>query len=181
MNNIGTQEIKTKRLLLRRIKESDYKDMYKYTVKEEVAKYVSWSPHKSIEETKALCKMWADEYKNSDRYNWAIVYNGMVIGAVDAIKIVGKSVFLGWQIDSTYWNQGIMTEAASAVRDYFFEKVQADTIYAAHITENIASGRVMQKIGMSPVSCEEYYTAYKKEIRKEIDGLPISCYKVSNQ
>lgn len=45
MNNIGTKKIKTQRLLLREIRESDYVDMYEYTAKEEVAKYVSWSPH----------------------------------------------------------------------------------------------------------------------------------------
>lgn len=63
MNHIGTQEIKTERLLLRKVRKSDYKDMYKFTAKEEVARYVSWSPHKSIKETKALCKMWAEEYE----------------------------------------------------------------------------------------------------------------------
>ena len=54
MNHIGTQEIKTERLLLRKVRKSDYKDMYKFTAKEEVARYVSWSPHKSIKKTKAL-------------------------------------------------------------------------------------------------------------------------------
>ncbi len=43
MNHIGTQEIKTERLLLRKVRKSDYKDMYKFTAKEEVARYVSWS------------------------------------------------------------------------------------------------------------------------------------------
>ena len=37
MNHIGTQEIKTERLLLRKVRKSDYKDMYKFTAKEEVA------------------------------------------------------------------------------------------------------------------------------------------------
>ena len=179
MNSMGTQEIKTERLLLRKIKEADCYDMYKYTVKEEVAKYVSWSPHKSLDETKALCKMWEDEYKNGNRYNWAIVYNNAVIGSIDVVKLVGSSAFLGWQIDSTYWNMGIMTEAATAVRDYLFEKVQIDTIYASHITVNIGSGRVMQKIGMKPVSCEEYCTVCQKEPKSEVDGLPLSFYKIS--
>ena len=180
MNNIGTQEIKTARLLLRKIKEADCYDMYKFTTKEEVAKYVSWTPHKSIDETKALCKMWKEEYKKDHTYRWAIVYNDTVIGAIDVVKLVGNSAFLGWMLDSTYWNKGIMTEAATAVRDYLFEKVQVENIYAAHITENIGSGRVMQKIGMKPVSCEEYCTACEKEQKHELNGLPLSFYKVSN-
>lgn len=39
----GTQTIKTERLLLREIKESDFRDIYEYAKKEEVAKYVSWN------------------------------------------------------------------------------------------------------------------------------------------
>lgn len=179
MNSIGTQEIKTERLLLRKINESDCYDMYKFTVKEDVAKYVSWTPHKSIDETKALCKMWEDEYIKDDKYNWAIVYNNAVIGTITVVKLVGSSAFLGWQIDSAYWNRGIMTEAATAVRNYLFGKVQADYIYASHITENIGSGRVMQKIGMKPVSCEEYCAACEKEPKHELNGMPLSFYKMS--
>lgn len=179
MNHIGTQEIKTERLLLRKIKESDCQDMYKFTVKEEVAKYVSWTPHKSIDETKALCKMWEEEYKKNNIYRWAIVYNDVVIGAIDVVKLVENSAFLGWMLDSTYWNQGIMTEAATAVKDYLFGKVQIENIYAAHITENIGSGRVMQKIGMEPVSCEKYCAACEKEPKHELNGLPLSFYKMN--
>lgn len=179
MNNVGTQEIKTERLLLRKIKKSDYRDIYKFVVKEEVAKYVSWSPHKSIRETKALCRMWAEEYKKDNTYRWAIVYNDAVIGAIDVVKLVGGSAFLGWMLDSAYWNQGIMTEAASAVRDYLFGKVGINHIFASYITENIGSGRVMQKIGMKPVSCEEYCAACEKEPKREANGLPLSFYKLS--
>lgn len=178
MNDIGTQEIKTERLLLRKFKKTDYKDMFKYVVKEEVAKYMSWTPHENIEETKALCEIWASEY-NSRRYNWAIVYNNSVIGAVDVMKLIENSAFLGWLIDSAYWNQGIMTEAATAVRDYLFEKVQVDNMYAAHVTENIGSGRVMQKIGMKPVSCEEYYAACNEPPKQEFNGLSKSFYKMT--
>lgn len=57
LNHKGTQTICTERLILREIREDDYIDMYRYTTKEEVARYVSWSVHKSIEDTKAVCKM----------------------------------------------------------------------------------------------------------------------------
>ncbi|MDE5670969.1 MAG: GNAT family N-acetyltransferase [Eubacterium sp.] len=179
MNNIGTQEIKTKRLLLRKVKESDYKDIYEYASKEEVAKYVTWPPHKSIEDTKALCKMWADEYKKENTYRWAVVYNNRVIGVTDVVEFINCSAVLGWCIDSLYWNQGIMTEAAAAVRDYMFGKVNVDNIFAAYVTENIGSGRVMQKIGMHAVSHEEYYSVLKTECESELNGRPVSCCRMT--
>lgn len=181
MNNIGTIEITTQRLLLRAIKESDYQDMYQYTVKEEVAKYVSWSPHKSIEDTKALCKMWAEEYNKTDRYNWAIVLNGKVIGNIEAGKIIDESAFLGWQLDNDYWNQGIVTEAATAIRDFLFGEVGVNGIYASYIAENIGSGRVMQKIGMKEITHREYCTALRKECKEEIDGLPVAFYRLTKE
>ena len=178
MNNIGTQEIKTERLLLRKIKESDCHDLYKFTVKEEVAKYVSWTVHESIDVTRDLCKMWEDEYKKDNTYRWSVVYDGTVIGVIDVVKLINDSAFLGWMLDSTYWNKGIMTEAATAVRDYLFGKVQVEAMYAAHITVNIGSGRVMQKIGMKAISCEEYFAACDKEPKHELNGMPVSFYKM---
>ena len=181
MNHIGTKELRTQRLILRAVKESDYKDMYQYTAKEEVAKYVSWLAHKSIEDTKALCKMWAEECKNTDRYNWAIVFNDKVIGNIDVGKIVDGNAFLGWQIDSIYWNKGIVTEAARAVRDFLFQEVGVSGIYASYIAENIGSGRVMQKIGMNEITHKEYSAALKKESEGEIDGLPVAFYRLTKE
>lgn len=175
LNHKGTRPIKTKRLLLRAVKKEDYKDMYRYTQKEEVSRYVSWNVHKSIDETKALCEMWAGEYKNSNRYNWAIVFDGTVIGSIDIVKIVDTTAFIGWQIDSDYWNMGIMTEAASAVRDYMFLEVGIDALNACYIKENIGSGKVMAKIGMKEITAEKYYEKLgdAKEHTTEIDGMPI--------
>ena len=51
LSHKGTREIRTNRLFLREIKESDYKDIYKYTSKDEVSKYVTWDTHKSINDT----------------------------------------------------------------------------------------------------------------------------------
>lgn len=175
LNHKGTKEFRTERLLLRKIRKEDYADMYRFTQKEEVARYVSWNAHKSIDDTKAVCKMWADEYRNIDRYNWAIVFNEKVIGSIDIVKIVDETAFLGWQIDSDYWNQGIMTEAAKAVRDYLFTQIGIETLGASYIKENAGSGRVMQKIGMTEVTPEEYFEKLKDSEKKitEIDGMPL--------
>jgi len=56
---------------------------------------------------------------------------------------------LGYWIGMPYWNHGYMTEAAGAVLKYGFEALSLHRILARHITRNPASGRVMQKIGMT--------------------------------
>lgn len=74
-----------------------------------------------------------------------------------------------------------MTEAAIAVRDFLFNEIGVSALYACYITENIGSGRVMQKIGMNPCTPEEYYIPLGMEnFKTEADGMPISFYMLKN-
>ncbi len=41
LNHKGTQQIKTERLLLRAVKEDDYRDMYEYMSMEKMSRYVT--------------------------------------------------------------------------------------------------------------------------------------------
>ncbi len=150
MTHIGTQTITTKRLILRRFTEEDASDMFVWASNPQVVKYLSYYPHENIKVSEDILKAWIRAYKNPTEYNWAIEYNGIVIGNISVVSQDNEcySCHLGWQIDVPYWNKGIMTEAASAVVDYLFDKVGYDRIASGHDTRNIASGRVMKKIGM---------------------------------
>ena len=68
---------------------------------------------------------------------------------------------MGWQIDKPYWNRGYMTEAARAVFEYLFCEIGFHRIYSGHDTRNPASGKVMQKLGMTPegIARQHYYKA----------------------
>ena len=48
-----------------------------------------------------------------------------------------------------YWGKGLATESARAALAYGFEKAGLDRIMAVAVPENVASQRVMQKIGMT--------------------------------
>lgn len=53
------REIKTKRLLLRKLRSDDAESIFKnWASDSEVAKYVTWNVHKDINETKAILDMW---------------------------------------------------------------------------------------------------------------------------
>jgi ribosomal-protein-alanine N-acetyltransferase len=56
---------------------------------------------------------------------------------------------LGYWIGVPYWNQGFCTEASKAVVDFGFFALGLHKICAHHLTRNPASGRVMQKVGMT--------------------------------
>ena len=56
---------------------------------------------------------------------------------------------LGYWIGKPYWSKGYCTEAAGALLDYGFKVLELNRIQARHLVSNPASGRVMQKLGMS--------------------------------
>ncbi len=56
---------------------------------------------------------------------------------------------LGYWVGVEFWGQGYCTEAARAVLEYGFAQRGLRRIYATHFGTNPASGRVMQKVGMS--------------------------------
>ncbi len=56
---------------------------------------------------------------------------------------------LGYWIGQPYWNEGYTSEAAEAVLAYAFTVLDLHRVVAHHLTRNPASGRVLQKIGMT--------------------------------
>ena len=56
---------------------------------------------------------------------------------------------LGYWMGLPYWGQGYATEAAQALVDFGFSKMALRKVFALHFGSNVASGRVMQKIGMT--------------------------------
>lgn len=151
LRHCGTQLIKTERLNLRMFNRSDCDDMFKWAGNPDVVKYLSYYPHKNIDETKKVLSSWVRGYRKTDTYNWAIEYNSIVIGNI-AVVLQDDECFschLGWQIDKPYWSKGIMTEAAVAVIEFLFENVGYDRITSGCDSRNIGSAKVMQKIGMT--------------------------------
>ncbi len=55
---------------------------------------------------------------------------------------------IGWIIAPAAWGNGYATEGSAAIRDHAFEAVGLDRIVARLATENVASARVAEKIGM---------------------------------
>ena len=75
---------------------------------------------------------------------------GDLVGAVSLrIRQTMGRAELGYWIGVPYWNLGYGSEGASAALDFAFGALALHRVHATHMTRNPASGRVMQKIGMS--------------------------------
>ncbi len=55
---------------------------------------------------------------------------------------------LGYWIGEEYWGHGYATEASRGIIEYAFSELLLHRVFARHYGSNIASGRVMQKVGM---------------------------------
>ena len=185
MNHMGTVKIETNRLILRRFTVKDVNAMYKnWASEDEVTKYLTWPTHTSVDVTHKVLEEWIPQYSETDYYNWAIELReiGEPIGNITAGKLDDEkaSAFLGWCLGTRWWGQGIMPEAARAVLQYLFAEVEYNRIAAKHDSENVKSGRVMQKIGMTRegtfrasgknnrgIVDEVYYSILREEFEKD--------------
>ena len=89
----------------------------------------------------------ADE---SETFAFAITVDNMVIGSIGIFRqgnIHRQTAELGYYIAEEYWGKGIMTEAVKQICEYVFAKSDIIRIYAEPFANNIASCRVLEKVG----------------------------------
>lgn len=143
------QELETERLYLKNWQTSFAKDMYNnWATDKEVVKFLSWEPHKNIEETMQIISMWIAEAN----YNWCIVEKStnQAIGSINVVRKSDRDFWceVGYCSSKKVWGRGYMTEALKAVINFLFSEGYYK-VQLLHAKENIASGRVMQKAGMT--------------------------------
>ena len=76
-----------------------------------------------------------------------IGFTGLAIP--DLLPEVMPSIEIGWRFSRDSWGQGYATEAAKAALNFGFNDFRLDRVISIHQVGNDASGRIMQKIGMS--------------------------------
>ncbi len=139
--------LETERLILRPITLEDRDDLYEYASDPENTKH-TFPPHRSLEETEWLI---ANLFMRSPLGNFAIELkeNGKMIGTCDLrINEEERSAELAYAINKKYWGNGYAPEAAAKLRDFAFETLKIERLWAKFAAGNPASGRVMDKIGM---------------------------------
>lgn len=139
----------TERLILREFELTDAEAMFNLNRDEEVLRYTVDKQFESIEDANNFFKNYPDYEKNGFG-RWALVTKGdkEVIGWCGLKKHEDNTVDIGYRIFKNQWNKGYATEASIACLEYGFQVFELDEIIANAATENKASIRVMEKIGM---------------------------------
>ena len=90
MTHKGTQELRTKRLVLRRFREEDAQAMFDTWANDaRVTKFLTWPTHDSIAVSSMVLEDWISQYQRSDYYQWMIVPKelGEPIGSISVVRL----------------------------------------------------------------------------------------------
>ena len=162
--DISNTVIRTERLTLRPWKASDLQDFYEYASVDGVGQMAGWLPHKSIEESAAILKMFIE-----GKTTFAIECGGKVIGSLgvdeydedEFPEFAGKSGReIGYVLAKPYWGKGLMPEALHAVTGHLFKEAGLDFIICCHFTDNEQSKRVQEKCGFAHYRLIQSETRY---------------------
>jgi len=143
------ERLTTERLILRKPSLEDAHAIFEsYAQDPEVARYLTWKPADSVEETICFLQGALRSWESRKTYTWMITRKGedRAIGAVDARVEIHANI--GYVLARPYWNRGIMTEAVRAVVEWAMAQEEIIRVWAVCDVENVASARVLEKVGM---------------------------------
>lgn len=104
----------------------------------------------SIEAEKRFLRNNVRNFKEKKTFNFSILLEGEVIGAIGLIPETGRNynAEVGYFIDRRYHGQGITTEAVRLVEEYALSKLPfINRLQAIMVVENLPSARVVEKAG----------------------------------
>jgi RimJ/RimL family protein N-acetyltransferase len=145
-----TEEILTERLRLRPPTLGDAEQIFaRYGQDPEVSRYMSWTPHRSIDDTLAFLRRIVSD--NADgRSSGFLVFardSGELLGSVGG-AIDGHRMQFGYCLARDTWGKGIATEATRAFISAVKGLPSIWRIQAYCDVENPASARVLEKVGL---------------------------------
>jgi ribosomal-protein-alanine N-acetyltransferase len=142
----------TPRLLLRAFALADMPRLVALAGDYEVAKNTLNIPHPYHEEdAQRWVQITQENYHQQTGYAFAIELKttGELVGGI-GLTLAQRfdRAEAGYWLGQNYWGQGLASEALGALLRFGFGELELNKIYATHIANNPASGRVMLKNGM---------------------------------
>lgn len=148
--------LETDRLIIRPFEMQDVEEVHQMLSDEEVMRYLP-DEIKSSEETRSILDWLIECYRKNTpehivKLTLAVVLkeNHRLIGwcGLGPVEFSPQEIEIYYGFSKDCWNRGIATEAAKAVLDFGFKTIKVDRIVALARPENVASARVIEKIGL---------------------------------
>ena|SRR3989344_2963695 len=147
---------KTKRLILRPPRKTDWKDVVEGAGDIEVSRNLLVVPHPyrkkdAMKWINSSIKKWKSKNKEGYTFFIELKSEGKVIGATSIHKINKEQGIAntGSWINKRYWRKGYILEAKVPVLDFVFKKLKLRKIETSAFVENIASHNMSTKLGFT--------------------------------
>jgi RimJ/RimL family protein N-acetyltransferase len=90
------------------------------------------------------------EWLSGRAFRFAVLFDGHLIGCSDVDGIQEEAAEVGYWLDEVYWGRGLASEAAGAVLRFTLDVLGLKRLKSGHAVDNLASGRVLTKLGFKP-------------------------------
>jgi ribosomal-protein-alanine N-acetyltransferase len=152
--------IVTGRLTLRAFTEKDAEPLYHLMNDEEVMRYFPSTTPPNLERVQRLVRMQIEHWDEHGHGWWAATLSstGELIGW-NGLQYLPETdeVEVGYLLGKAYWGRGLATEGAREGLRHGFETLNLDRIVGIVHPENLASRRVLEKLGMSLTGPARYF------------------------
>jgi ribosomal-protein-alanine N-acetyltransferase len=145
--------LQAERLILRAFTLEDTPEVQRLAGVREVAEMVYPIPHPYED---GMAEEWIATHRSAFEADEAVTFaitlreGGTLCGAIElTINPQDVNAEIGYWLGVPYWGKGYATEAAKEVVRYGFEELDLHRIHSGHFARNLASGRVLRKLGMS--------------------------------
>ena len=138
-------EIKTERLVLRHLQDSDASALAKAADNIEVVRWLAVLPHPY---TLSDARNFIKKTKEKPVTAFGIFHDGQFVGAIGTEGHTG----FGYWLAQDAWGKGFATEAVNAVLDWYFNETDADEIRSGYLVENHGSAKIQKNLGFEIVS-----------------------------
>jgi ribosomal-protein-alanine N-acetyltransferase len=165
--------IETERLVLRIPSVADAKAIFNsYAQDTEVSRYLTWRPHKNVQETEGFLADCVAAWKGDARFPYAIALreSGEVIGMIE-IRLKDFKADVGYVISRQHWGKGMTTEALRRLVEWALRQESIYRVWALCDVDNLASARVLEKVGMRREG-----VLRRQIIHPNIGDEPRDCY-----
>ena len=145
----------TERLIVRQWENKDEQDLYEYASDNSVTKFLTFPTYQSLQDARERIAYLQQQYQEKSLVqDYCIEHKGLhkVIGAIGIPHYFEKNegeIEIGYVLNPKFQGQGFMTECVLGMFQYIKKKRIAKRIFAKHDVENIKSGNVMKRAGMT--------------------------------
>lgn len=154
--------IETARLHLRAFTPNDLDDLCRIFGDPEVMRYISGGKPRPREETEKGLLRTIEGWKKRGFGLWALTQkeHERVIGYCGLMPLEDTTeIEVAYGLAKSEWGRGFASEAAHASLRFGFEELKLERIVAVVNPENLASKRVLEKLGMVHTKNGHYYGA----------------------